>query len=541
MTANEKFIFLKNYNFIKFVIYLMPFVPIISFIDGNKEEHHFDISLLLFYLIVYTTCTALVWLFTRKHPWQQKALFCLSSFFTVFVSYHYISLPFGTFSPNTGFTLTVIAQLFIAIGLAMCAIKASKFLMIIILSFLIVPVVSLALNGGNLRWDLSERWVSLSYILTDTPKTADQKLSPKPVIDSTIKPNILIFLFDGYQRSDILKDYYGYDNAPFLRELGQLGFNTFNNSQSNFPKTTQSLNFILSRFSVNERIENIAAQMQQKHYLFRSENETPEMLQLFEQHGYTLWTQNYLGRRHKDCGIYCFQVSAKLLYEETQYLKMTPLYAGLKLFYPGHYLGLVKSLNNDNFQSYRQYVRQNKSALNANLFISHAIIPHPPYILTSLCELKADNLNFDLNELVYDDMNTDYLEQISCSNKQMLSIAAEIIANDSQAIIIFASDHGWKYSHAIAERVSQAGLTGDQLSNLFRYTNFISVRAPKSCFMNTREVYFLGDVFPDIVDCLSINVEKPLLKNFGSFRFNQDNGKFSPVDVNALLKAANKP
>ena len=137
-------------------------------------------------------------------------------------------------------------------------------------------------------------------------------------------------------------------------------------------------------------------------------------------------------------------------------------------------------------------------------------------------------------------MNSDYLEQVSCSNKQMLNIAAEVISDDPEAIIVFASDHGWKFNHAIPEQVAETGLSDSQLSDIFRYTNFISVRAPKGCFAISNEVYYLGDIFPDIIDCLNIDVDKPFLRNFGSYRFNADTKEFKPVDVNALMRSINR-
>ena len=105
------------------------------------------------------------------------------------------------------------------------------------------------------------------------------------------------------------------------------------------------------------------------------------MFQFFEGQGYTLWTQNYLGDSFKDCGIYCLKKSSKLLYEETQFLKLSPIYDGLKLFNPGLFLNLVKSLNNNNFQTYQKYVRLNRTQQNGNLLFAHAIIPHPLYIV----------------------------------------------------------------------------------------------------------------------------------------------------------------
>ena len=82
----------------------------------------------------------------------------------------------------------------------------------------------------------------------------------------------------------------------------------------------------------------------------------------------------------------------------------------------------------------------------------------PPYILSGSCRLKANDIKFNLKAIVYDNMNSDYLEQVSCSNKQMLNIAAEVISDDL-GHYCFTSDHGWKFNHAIPEQVAETGLS----------------------------------------------------------------------------------
>jgi len=59
-------------------------------------------------------------------------------------------------------------------------------------------------------------------------------------------PDIYYIIFDGYERSDHLKTYYGYDNGPFLNELEKRGFYICANSHSNYLNTSYSLNTSLN-------------------------------------------------------------------------------------------------------------------------------------------------------------------------------------------------------------------------------------------------------------------------------------------------------
>ena len=54
-------------------------------------------------------------------------------------------------------------------------------------------------------------------------------------------PNIYYIILDGYGRSDVLKNEYGYNNSDFLNGLRDLGFYIAECSQSNYAQTQMSL------------------------------------------------------------------------------------------------------------------------------------------------------------------------------------------------------------------------------------------------------------------------------------------------------------
>jgi len=63
------------------------------------------------------------------------------------------------------------------------------------------------------------------------------------VSDSNVqeKPDIYLILLDGYTRSDILMNFYNYDNSDFIQALESSGFFVADCAQSNYPSTKLSV------------------------------------------------------------------------------------------------------------------------------------------------------------------------------------------------------------------------------------------------------------------------------------------------------------
>ena len=166
---------------------------------------------------------------------RNRTLLSIASFFTAFSIYHFISIPFDELPPLPGYFLSVIAQLCVAVFIYLFATKLTKLLAVITLSFfsfLYFHLYRMAVIFIGIYQTVGTALNLYSSMIKNLRTTQ----ASDPIVATKTKPNIFIFLFDGYQRSDILKKFYGYDNSEFLQELGNKGFKTFNNSQSNFPK-----------------------------------------------------------------------------------------------------------------------------------------------------------------------------------------------------------------------------------------------------------------------------------------------------------------
>jgi hypothetical protein len=80
-----------------------------------------------------------------------------------------------------------------------------------------------------------------SFLLQSRTSQTERNTSALSLNMDSQPPDIYYIILDGYGRSDILKDEYGYDNSDFLNGLRDLGFYIAECSQSNYAQTQMSL------------------------------------------------------------------------------------------------------------------------------------------------------------------------------------------------------------------------------------------------------------------------------------------------------------
>jgi hypothetical protein len=80
-----------------------------------------------------------------------------------------------------------------------------------------------------------------SFFLQSRTAQAEQGTSALRLRVGDQPPDIYYIVLDGYGRSDILKNEYGYDNSDFLIALREMGFQVAECSQSNYAQTQMSL------------------------------------------------------------------------------------------------------------------------------------------------------------------------------------------------------------------------------------------------------------------------------------------------------------
>jgi len=81
----------------------------------------------------------------------------------------------------------------------------------------------------------------ISYPIQSRMASDNAKEGVLPLKIGDAPPDIYYIILDGYGRSDVLKDEYGFDNSEFLNTLRDLGFYVADCSQSNYAQTQISL------------------------------------------------------------------------------------------------------------------------------------------------------------------------------------------------------------------------------------------------------------------------------------------------------------
>ena len=106
-----------------------------------------------------------------------------------------------------------------------------------------LPALTQTLNGIGLVLLILPLFQITSFHFQNRVSRAEaQQNTPALRLDTGGQPpDVYYIILDGYGRSDVLKEEYGYDNSDFLNTLRELGFTIAECSQSNYAQTQLSL------------------------------------------------------------------------------------------------------------------------------------------------------------------------------------------------------------------------------------------------------------------------------------------------------------
>lgn len=256
-----------------------------------------------------------------------------------------------------------------------------------------------------------------------------------------VRPDIYYIILDGYGRSDVLKNVYGYDNSAFLNALQELGFYVADCSQSNYAQTqislASSLNFNYLeelgdqfRSGTNDR-SALAALI--KHSALRRNLESVGYKTVAFATGFD-WTQlndadYYLGPQASFSDLNEFEY---LLVDTTLARIMQDAKAGTQG--TGSELYRERTLFALDKLDKLAYIQEPK------FVFAHLIIPHPPYVFGptgAAVEPAAVGTTKSEQDAVQ------YRDQAIYISNRMLELVPKIIANSTTPpVIIMQGDHG---------------------------------------------------------------------------------------------------
>lgn len=285
-------------------------------------------------------------------------------------------------------------------------------------------------------------------------------IEPMSTQSFTNKPNIYLYLLDGYPGFEALDSLFGYDNSAHKSALENRGFYVHDTIRSNYNYTLAAMS---SLFNMNYVQKENSTPVNDFTFMYRAQEKINESAL-----AKTLVREKYTIR---NLSIFPF-ANQKGYGDYIGYY--TPLQLVDKNFFHNYLLNtLAQNKKTKHFPIVRNYVKkldryyyQNEKIVNdcialgkdpsPNFTYVHLLLPHEPYLTDS-----AGNLWKDLSAIPEKEAFVHYSQY---ANKLMLKIADSITAHDSNAIQIFLSDHGYR------------GLTGED--KVYSYHNFLALKTP---------------------------------------------------------------
>jgi hypothetical protein len=277
-----------------------------------------------------------------------------------------------------------------------------------------------------------------------------QKIREMEAVDGigALNPDIYYIVLDMYARSDVLEEVFQYDNSAFLQDLKDMGFYVVDCSQSNYQETMLSITSTVNYMYLNDTPQTQPGvdEFPSTYKLTREVMLNNNARVLLESRGYTTvaFETGYGFSEWNDADIfYSLKNAPNLLNDFETMLANTSMvlaYTDYKSAKPEGKEKIDWSTYDESLE-YRYKVKVNALRNLDNItdipgpkfVFAHIALPHGPFVFDANGNYRGDN----------PDEPEGYVPQLEYTNKRMLTIMKNIIANsDVPPIIMLASDHG---------------------------------------------------------------------------------------------------
>ena len=279
--------------------------------------------------------------------------------------------------------------------------------------------------------------MAVPKLLTDRPseKKGEPAQEAVTVRFGENQPNVYYFIFDEYGGYHNLKEYYDFDNSPFLRELEARGVNVSYDSRNTEAVNTDTIMPNLLNLDYVVKVEDP----------WRMKNDALQgfyLGELFRQNGYQVNLINhvdYLGPQgcHVLTKNQTRRTISEYLMRNSIYNKSTKARELLENFFIVDYgANYREGLDN----ALEMGLKSPELAEGKTLTVGYIQCPHSPTMVGPNGEelSYAEGWNWSRPEL--------YLGQVEFMNKYVLSLVDTIREKDPEALIILQSDHGNRYA-----------------------------------------------------------------------------------------------
>lgn len=254
------------------------------------------------------------------------------------------------------------------------------------------------------------------------------------------KPDVYYILLDGYNRADILKRYYGFDNSAFLNHLEERGFYVATQSHSNYAHSFLSISSTFKGRYIHEELIKKFGRSSKNRSLPHSWLRDNEVFETFRTMDYSMansssWelTDSSPDNDQRLPGSTGFWLADNLeLGTISQIMLDNSLlhFANRQGDYPKLARGIKNAFRNANL------VADNKKSTFS--FI-HILAPHPPYYFDKNGKLLTKKPIHSLED--WNDTKS-FVEQTRYVNKEVSKLIDKLLDQKEKPVIILSSDHG---------------------------------------------------------------------------------------------------
>jgi hypothetical protein len=278
----------------------------------------------------------------------------------------------------------------------------------------------------------------------DSPKY----IQVEPAFTATIqKPSIYYLIMDAYASSDVLKNYYGFDNTDFLKFLKDKGFFVANKSHSNYAQTILSIPSSLNMTYLDSVAKTVGTENEDR-WPLKKFLDNNKVLKYLKSIGYmsaafdgAIWDLAYLN----NADLFYSTPGSSINMLENELLKIS----------------VLNAFKNGKLLKTEPYAHHRKKILNAFDKIiqmskrkepyyihGHVLAPHEPFVFDK--NGKPVNPDHDYSIWRPFDLKSDnsyfkkaYIEQLQFVNKKLKETINSILENSTvKPIIIIQGDHG---------------------------------------------------------------------------------------------------
>lgn len=275
--------------------------------------------------------------------------------------------------------------------------------------------------------------------LSENPSVANLETS----VDS---PDVYFLVLDQYARSDILAEYFKYNNSAFLNGLEELGFYVASCSHSNYPYTTASLAATLNFNYVPELGEDFKPG--NKSYLPMQQAIKNNRVQAaFRQLGYQIiaFETGYNFTELEDADVFYKLSSKKSNGFEALLLRSSALLVPADFGLLDQYVLTDNARKRERVLFVLDQLEDIPSLPGKKFVFVHLVMPHPPFVFGPNGEDWEIPPYYENGEAGWkkDDFRKGYHNQAVFISSKILNVIRKIIANSHQTpVIIIQGDHG---------------------------------------------------------------------------------------------------